>query len=109
MAIKLNNFIDIVSTAPVKDSEGFVSHSDSIIASVRACYEQKNSTEKWRNNAVFAEATAMFRFRVIPSIVVDTTMIIVHNEKRYNIISAEDVRRRGRYIEVFAKKIEGSS
>jgi SPP1 family predicted phage head-tail adaptor len=109
MAIKLNSFIDIVSTVPTKDHEGFVTKNDSVVANVRAYFETKNSTEKWRNNAIFEEATALFRFRVIPKIKIDSTMIIICDNERYNIISAEDVQQRGRYIECFGKKAEGSS
>ena len=100
---KMNSFIEIVSTTPVKDAEGFATHGDTTLAAVRAYCEQKNSTEKWQNNAVFAEASALFRFRTIPGLVIDTTMLILCNGERYNVISAEDVRSRGMYIEVIAK------
>ena len=103
MAVKLNTFIDIISTTPVKDSEGFTTANDTVVASVRAYFETKNSTEKWRNNAVFAEATALFKFRTIPNTTIDTTMFIDCNNNRYNIISVEDVCNRGMYLEVFAK------
>ena len=108
MAIKLNSFVDIISTVPTKDHEGFVTKSDSVVANVRAYFETKNSTEKWRNNAVFSEATALFRFRVIPKVKINSTMIIVCNNERYNIISVEDVHQCGRYIECLGKKVEGS-
>jgi head-tail adaptor len=104
---KLNSFIEIVSTTPAKDAEGFATISDTVLASVRAYFEPKNSTEKWRGNAVFAEATALFRFRCIPGITVDTTHIIICDGVRYNILSAEDVRGRGMYVEVIAKAVDG--
>jgi hypothetical protein len=33
---KSNTFIDIIITTPTKDAEGFVTHGDTILASVRA-------------------------------------------------------------------------
>ena len=100
---KMNKFIEILSVTPTKDAEGFAVKGDTVLASIRAYFEPKNSTERWRNNTVFAEASAMFRFRAIPGLTVDTTMIILCGGERYNIISAEDVKGRGMYIEAFAK------
>jgi len=105
---KMNTQIKIVSTTPTKDAEGFATTGDTVLANVRAYFEPKNSTEKWRNNAVFAEATVMFRFRAIPGLTVDTTLFILCGDERYNILSAEDVRGRGMYWEVFAKAVSGS-
>jgi len=104
---KMNRFIEIVSVAPVKDAEGFAMSGDTVLANVRAYFEPKNGTEKWRSNAVFAEASALFRFRAIPGITINTAMVIVFGGERYNIISAEDVRGRGMYTEVLAKVVSG--
>jgi SPP1 family predicted phage head-tail adaptor len=105
---KLNSFIEIVSTTPAKDAEGFATQSDTVLASVRAYFEPKNGTEKWRGSAVFAEADALFRFRVIPGLAVTTDMVILCNGKRYNIISVEDMRGRGMYLEVLGKAVDSS-
>ena len=105
----MNKFIEILTTAATKDAEGFSNIGDTVLAKVRAYFEPKNSTEKWRNNAVFAEASALFRFRAIPGLTVDNTMIIVHGGERYNIISVENVRGRGMYTEVFAKAVSPGS
>jgi len=115
MSIKLNSFIDIVSATPTKDAEGFVTRGDNTVASVRACFEQKNATEKWANMAVFSEADALFRFRVIPGLQVTPQMLIISDagcqpgSGRYEIISVENAKQRGMYLEVIAKKTEGSS
>ena len=106
---KMNKSIEILTTVPTKDSEGFASPGDTVLATVRAYKEDKNSTEKWANRAVFAEATALFRFRTIPGLTVDTTMIILCGVQRYNILSVEDVRGRGMYIEVIAKAVNVSA
>ena len=106
---KMNKSIEIVSVSSSKDAEGFITPagspggSDTTLANVRAYFEKKNSTERWRNNAVFAEASALFRFRVIPGLTVDTAMVIICGGERYNMLSAEDVRGRGMYVEVLAK------
>ena len=105
---KMNAFIEIVTAVTAKDAEGFTVKGDTTLANVRAYFEPKNSTEKWRNNAVFAEANAPFRFRSVPGLTVDTTMIIICGGERYNIISAEDVKGRGMYMEVLAKAVSGS-
>jgi len=109
MAIQLNSFIDIISTVPTKDSEGFVTHGDNILASVRAFKENKSLSEKWADSARFATADALFRFRKIPDIAVDTTHVIVDSEGRYKILSVDNLRGRGMYVEVIAEKVEGSS
>jgi hypothetical protein len=57
---------------------------------------------------VLAEASALFRFRKIPGLTVDAAMVIICGGERYNIISAEDVRGRGMYMEVLAKVVSGS-
>jgi head-tail adaptor len=101
-------FIEILATEPVKDAEGFSAHGDTVLANVRAYFEPKNSTEKWRNNAVFAEANALFRFRIIPGLKIDTTHVIICGGQRYNIISVENVRNRNMYLEVLAKAVSGS-
>lgn len=108
-AIKLNAFIDIISTAPTKDAEGFVTHGDTILASVRAYFEPKNSTEKWANMATFSECNALFKFRCIPDLEITPSMIISGGTGRYEILSVENVRQRNMYLECLCKKVEGSS
>ncbi|WNF36827.1 head-tail adaptor protein [Bacillaceae bacterium IKA-2] len=105
---KMNEFIDVISTEPVKDAEGFVTTGDNILASVRAYKEDRHGTEKWANRATFSTASALFRFRKIPSIEITTTLIITCSDGRYNILSVEDVKGRGMYIEVLAERVIAS-
>ena len=105
---KMKTPINIISTAPVKDSEGFVTKGDNILASVRAYKEERNTTEKWFNMAAFSTATVLFRFRKIPGVVVDTTMFITDASGRHRIVNAEDVRGRGMFWEVLCEKQEGT-
>jgi len=102
---KMNAFIDIVETSLTKDSEGFSTSTDTIIASVRAYQEERHGTKIWANRAAFSTATCMFRFRVIPNVEVTTKLQILCGGKRYKILSAEDVRGRGMYNEVLAEII----
>ena len=105
---KMNTQIDIISAAPVKDADGFVTNGDHVVASVRAYKEDRHGNERWANMAAFSEATALFRFRKIPSVEITTSLFIVCGDEQYRIISAEDVRGRGMYVEVLAKKQEGT-
>jgi len=108
---KMNTTIDIISTEPIKDAEGFVIKGDHILASVKAYKEVRNTTAKWERiigNAAFSSVTVMFRFRKIPHLPITTSLFIFDSEGRYNIINAEDVRGRGMYVEVLAEKLEGT-
>ncbi len=105
---KMTSFIEIISTAPVKDSEGFVSTGDTVLANVRAYKEDRHGSEKWANMAAYSTATALFRFRRIPGLEIDTSLYIVCGGNRYRIVSVEDIRNKGMYIEALAEKIEGS-
>jgi SPP1 family predicted phage head-tail adaptor len=102
---KMNTFIDIISTKPVKDSEGFTTRGYVILASLRAYKEDRHGNEKWSNMAAFSEATSLFRFRKLPGLKVTTEMVITCENSRYEIISVEDVRGRGMYIEVLARQV----
>jgi len=52
---KMKTFVDIISTKPVKDSEGFTEKGDVILASVRAYKEDKHGSEKMgKQGGVFA-------------------------------------------------------
>ncbi|WP_230397512.1 head-tail adaptor protein [Novisyntrophococcus fermenticellae] len=105
---KMNTQIDIISTTPVKDADGFVTNGDHVVASIRAYKEDRHGNERWANMAVFSEATALFRFRKIPGTEITTSLFIVCGNEQYRIVSAEDVRGRGMYVEVLAEKQEGT-
>ena len=104
----MNTFIDIVEKIAVKDSEGFSTEIDNILASVRAYREGRHGNEKWANRATFSEATDLFRFRCLPGITVTTTMVVVCDDGRFEITSVEDIKGRGMYIEVLAKEVKAS-
>ena len=106
---KMNTFADIISVKRNKDSEGFSTTTDEILASVRVYREGRHGSQRWANLATFSEATDLFRFRVIPGIAITTDHIIVCDGGRYNITSVEDVKGRGMYIEILAKKVEATN
>jgi len=104
----MNEFIDIVQTIQNTDAAGFGESTDTIVASVRAYKEDRHGTVQWANRAAFSTATCLFRFRVIPGVIVDTKLQIICGGDRYRILSAEDVRGRGMYVEVLAERLEAS-
>lgn len=101
---KMNGFADIVKLKQVKDSEGFAHSEDEVLASIRVYREGRHGSQRWANLAAFSEATDLFRFRCIPGVTVTTDYVLVLEDGRYDIVSAENVKGRGMYIEVLAKK-----
>jgi hypothetical protein len=106
---KMNGFADIVETKQVKDSEGFTHSEDEVLASVRVYREGRHGSQRWANLAVFSEATDLFRFRCIPWLTVTTDHFLICDEERFDISSIENVKGRGMYVEVLAKKVVSSS
>lgn len=105
---KMNTFIDIIEKVTIKDSEGFSTEIDNIVATIRAYREGRHGTEMWANRATFSEATDLFRFRYIPGITITTAMLIACENGRFEITSVEDVKGRGMYTEVLAKEVKPS-
>ena len=105
---KMNKFADIKAITTTKDSEGFATTSQTILASVRVYREGRHGSEKWANLAAFSEATDLFRFRAIPRVVVTTEHFIECEGEFFDITSVENVKGRGMYTEVLAKKVVSS-
>ena len=70
---KLNTQISIVTATPQKDHEGFAVKSDTVLATVRAAKEERVGSEQQSNAATFSAKSAVFKFRRIPNLRVDTT------------------------------------
>ena len=102
---KMNGFADIVETRQIKDSEGFTHSEDEVLASVRVYREGRHGSQRWVNLAAFSEATDLFRFRSIPGLGITTDHIIVTDGERFEVTSVEDVKGRGMYTEILAKKV----
>ena len=105
---KMNGFADIVKTRQVKDSEGFTSTEDEVLASVRVYREGRHGSQRWANLAAFSVATDLFRFRMIPGVPVTAGQYLICDNERYDIVSVENVKGRGMYLEVLAKKAVAS-
>ena len=105
---KMNTLVDIVKPTITTDEDGFRIVSDEVLATVRAYREGRHGSERWANRAAFTDATDLFRFRVIPKLSVTPDMALVCGEERFEITSVEDVKGRGMYVEVLARKVEPS-
>jgi len=102
---KMNGFADIVVSERQKDEEGFSTLVDVVLASIRVYREGRHGTQKWANLAAFSEATDLFRFRTIPDLPITTDLFLICDGDRFEITSVEDVKGRGMYTEVLAKKV----
>ncbi len=105
MSIEKMTALTILSAAPVKDAEGFAVPGETILASVRAYKEERHGSVAWRNRAAFSTATCLFRFRVIPDLTINTSLYTVCGTERHRIVSVEDVKGRGMYIEVLTERV----
>ena len=103
---KMSTQIQITQKQVTLDSEGFQTESDVVVATVRAYREGRHGSEKWANRAAFSEATDLFRFRCIPGLTITTEHFLICDGERFNITSVENVKGRGMYIEVLAKRSE---
>ena len=104
----MSTHIFIALEMVTKDAEGFATKKDSILTSIHAYREGRHGSQKWVNRAAFSEATDLFRFRTIPGLAVTTEHVILCDGERYEITSVEDVKGRGMYLEVLAKRIEAT-
>ena len=104
----MKSFIKIYSITAVKDAEGFVIEEDNLLITTRAYKENRHGNEAWKNRASFTTATALFRFRKPPNIEINTEHVLFCNGEKYNILSVEDIREKGMYVEVLTEKMKGS-
>ena len=102
---RMNTLISIAQEVVTKDPEGFATKTDNILVSIHAYREGRHGSQKWVNRAAFSEATDLFRIRVIPGLAVTTAHVILCGVDRFEITSVEDVKGRGMYLEVLAKKV----
>ena len=102
---KMNGFAEIRKRTRTKDAEGFTTPTESVLAQVRCYREDRHGSERWENIAAFSEATDLFRIRAIPGTPVTCDYFIVCDGERFEITSVENVKGRGMYIEILAKKV----
>lgn len=106
---KMQEFIEIYKKETVTDAEGFTKVSNVLLAKVRGYREGRHGTERWANLAAFSEATDLFRIRTIPCMRVTVDNVIKCGEDWFEITSVEDVKGKGMYVEILAKKVEAVS
>ena len=100
---KMSTPVVLIRVHYEKDPDGFGQASrDEVLARVRAYKEDRHGSVRWANRAAFSEATALFRFRVIPGVAVEPLYIIICNGRRYEILSVEIIQNM--YVEVLCKQ-----
>lgn len=102
---KMNTFIEIGIFKKIKDADGFASSVLETVAQVRAYREGRHGSQRWANLASFSEATDLFRIRIIPGITITPDYTLICNGENFDITSVEDVKGRGMYLEILAKKV----
>lgn len=100
----MNKKAELIRLARATDPDGFSSEAEETVAAIRCYVEGRHGSERWANLAAFSEATELFRFRRIPGLKVGTDLYIRYGGSRYDILSVEDVRGRGMYVEVLARR-----
>lgn len=105
---RMSTIINIVEKVHSTDAEGFGSFIEVVRASVHALKEGRHSSEKWANFSAFSEATVLFKCRVLPHLTVTPLMLIIFEDKRYEIVSVENVNERGMYLEILCKEVKPS-
>lgn len=103
---KMQEFIEIYGKRTTTDAEGFTSISNELLIKVRGYREGRHGTERWANLAAFSEATDLFRIRTIPCMRVMVDNVIKCGDEWFEITSVEDVKGKGMYVEILAKKVE---
>lgn len=105
----MNKKAQIISIDRETDSEGFSFESVAVLAEVRVFVEGRHGSERWANLTAFSEATDLFKLRKIPGLTITTKHYLVIDEVRYDILSVENIKGRGMYLEILAKRVEASN
>ena len=87
------------------DNEGFANDQEIIMASVHVYKEGRHGSTRWANLAAFSEATDLFRMRKIPYLNIRPGMVILCDGDTFEILSVENIKGRGLYLEILAKKV----
>lgn len=102
---KMNMPAILLKVQTVKDKEGFPVKSEVPLAAMRVYREGRHGSLKWANLSAFSDATDLFRFRKLNNTEVTPTLILSCGGDRFEILSVEDVKGRGMYTEVLARKV----
>lgn len=96
---------EIIAERTGIDSEGFATKAETTLASIRVYREGRHGSYRWANLAAFSDATDLFRFRTIPGLIIEPGMVVLYSDERFLIVSVENVKGRGMYTEVLARKV----
>ena len=105
----MNKKASICTITNTIDSEGFRTQTVAVLAEARVFVEERHGSERWANLAAFSEATNLIKLRRIPTLTITTKNYLLIDNIRYDILSVENVKGRGMYIELLAKKVEPSN
>ena len=103
----MNGFVTFIRRTIGKDSEGFKTETETVLAeNVRCYHEARHPSRRWSNLATFSEATDRFVIRCHPMFELAAGDLIDCGGRRYNITSAENAAGRGMYVEIYAERTE---
>ena len=105
---KMNGLALIKRHYKEKDSDGFKNDTDLVLASIHCYREGRHGSKRWVNLSSFTDATDLFRFRAIPNLKVTTDYVLEYEGEVFKILSVENVKGKGMYVEVLAKKVESA-
>ena len=105
---KMNGLAFIKKHYKEKDSDGFKNDTDLVLASIHCYREGRHGSKRWVNLSSFTDATDLFRFRAIPNLKITTDYVLEYEGEVFKILSVENVKGKGMYVEVLAKKVESA-
>ena len=88
------------------DPEGFLITEKYPLLRIRAYREDRHGSEGWKNRAAYTTATTLFRIRKTPCFTYSTDHFIVCGDEQFEIVSIENVKVKGMYMEILAERIE---
>ena len=102
-------FCTVKRTVKNVDSDGFGIDTEETVAENVRCYrEGRHGSERWVNLSSFSDVTDLFRFRTDPDKTITVDDILYCGSERFRICSVENIRGKGMYTEILAKKAESS-
>ena len=100
--------VEIYETAILTDDEGFAIKVEKLILVTKAYREDRHGSEAWKNRASFSSATTLLRIRKNPNVKITSDHFILLDGERYNVISVDDIKDNGMYLEILAERIFAS-
>lgn len=106
----MRDFATFYRPQTVKNAASFATTEQVFQAKVRAYIEPRHASAAWVNRAAYTNATHLLRIRTIPGLEISTDMVVETKYGLFAIDTIEDVKGRGRYLEILAHEVvkEGS-